>query len=128
MKFRADARSTCPIQSSATRRLIPLALDHMGLRGAHFHAMLKEYATILVTRPGGCSLLQDPFALSLNGALHKILNTRGSRLTWTAQREHAAQFVSAMDSFYASSHFLSVLDQRADGVNGLPSRAGCDGG
>jgi hypothetical protein len=33
-------------------------------------------------------------------ALHKILNTWGSRLTWTAQREHAAQIVSAMDSFY----------------------------
>jgi len=31
-----------------------------------------------------------------------------------------------MDSFYASAHFLSVLDQRADGVNGLASRAGWD--
>ena len=75
VKFRADARSTSPIQSSATRRLIPLALNHMGLRGGHFQALLKEYATILVTRPGGCSLLHGPFALSLNGALHKILNT-----------------------------------------------------
>ena len=86
--------------------------------------MLKEFATILVARLGGCSLLQGPFALSLNRALHKILDTWGSRLTWTAQREHAAQIVSAMDSFYASAHFLSVLDQRADGVNGLAPRAG----
>ena len=119
VKFKAEARSTCPIQSSATRRLIHLTLNHMGLRGGHFQAMLKEFATILVTRLGGCSLLQDPFALSLNGALHKILNTWGSRLTWTTQREHAAQIMGAMDSFYASAHFLFVLDHRAAGVNGL---------
>ena len=82
VKFRADARSTGPIQSSETRRLISLALNHMGLRGGHFQAMLKEFATILVTRPGGCSLLHDPFALlSLTNALHKILNTWESRLT-----------------------------------------------
>jgi len=90
VKFRKDARSSGPILSSTTRRLIPLALNHLGLRGGHFRAMLKEFATILVTRPGGCSLLQGPFALSINGALHKILNSWGSRLTWTAQREHAS--------------------------------------
>ena len=128
VKFRAYARSMGSIQSSATRRLIPLALNHMGLRGGHFQAMLKEFATILVTGPGGCSLLQGPFALSLNIALHKILNTWGSRLTWTAQREHAVHIVGAMDSFYASAHFLSVLNQRAAGVNGLVPRAGRDGG
>ena len=75
VKLRKDARSAGPIQSSATRRLIPLALNHMGLRGGHFQAILKEFATILVTMPGGCSLLQGPFALSITGALHKILNT-----------------------------------------------------
>ncbi len=76
--------------------------------------MLKEFATILVTRSGGCSLLQGPFALYINGALHKILDTWGSRLAWTAQREHAAQIVGAMDAFYAGAHhFLYVLDQRA---------------
>jgi hypothetical protein len=84
VKFRADARSTGPIQSSSTRRLVPLALNHMGLRGGHFATVLKEFATIMVTRPGGCALLQGPFALSINGALLKILNTWGSRLTWTA--------------------------------------------
>jgi hypothetical protein len=50
----------------------------MGLRGGHFAAIVKEFATILVTRPGGCALLQGPFALSINGALLKILNTWGS--------------------------------------------------
>ena len=121
VKFRKDARSSGLVQSSSTRRLIPLALNHMGLRVGHFQAMLKEFATILVTRPGGCSVLKGPFALSINGALHTILNTWGSRLTWTAQREHAAHIVGAMDAFYAGAHFLSVLDQRAAGVNGLVS-------
>ena len=57
VKFRADARFTGPIQSSSIRRLVPLALDHVGLRGGHFAAVRKEFATILVTRPGGCALL-----------------------------------------------------------------------
>ena len=90
--------------------------------------MLQDFATILVTRPGRCSLLQGPFALSNNGVLHKILNSWGYRLAWTAQREHAAQIVGAMESFYAGAHFLFVLDQRAGGVNGLASVAGWDGG
>jgi hypothetical protein len=45
VKFRKDARSSCLVQSSSTRRLIPLALNHLGLRGCHFHAMMKEFAT-----------------------------------------------------------------------------------
>ena len=120
-KFRADARSVGPIQSSSTRRLVPLALNHLGLRGGHFNAVLKEFATILVTRPGGCSLLQGPFALSVNGAFLKILNTWGSRLTWTAQREHAAQIVASMGAFYASTPTPVVLGQGAgwDGGAGL---------
>ena len=39
-KFRNDLRSTGPIQNSATRRLIPLAQNHLGLRGGHFQAAL----------------------------------------------------------------------------------------
>ena len=81
VKFRVDARSTGPIQTSSTRRLVPLALNQMGLRGGHFSAVLKEFATILVTQPGGCDLLQCHFALSLNGVLLMIMNTWGSRLT-----------------------------------------------
>jgi hypothetical protein len=125
IKFKKDSRSTGHIQSSATRRLVPLAINHLGLRGGHSQALLKEFATIMVTMPGGCVLLQGPFALSINGALHKILNTWGSRLTWTAQREHASQIVRAMDAFFAGAHFLFVHDPRGIGVNGLDSAGGC---
>ena len=88
VKFRKDACSSSPAHSSSTRRLFPLALNCLGLRGGYFHAMLEDFATILVTMLVGCSLLQGPFALFINGALHKILSTWGSRLTWVAQREH----------------------------------------
>jgi hypothetical protein len=128
IKFKKDARSTCPIQSSATRRLVPLAINHLGLRGGHFQALLKEFATIPVTRSGGCVLLQGPFPLSINGALHKILTTWGSRLTWTAQREHASQIIGAINAFFAGAHFLSIQDPRGIRVNGLDSTRGWDGG
>ena len=78
--------------------------------------------------PCGCVLLQGPFALSVNGVLHKILNTWGSRLTWTAKREHASQIVGAMDAFFAGAHFLSVQNPGGIGVNGLGSARGWDGG
>ena len=74
VNFRADARSSCPKRSSSTRCLIPLALNHLGLRGGYFSAILKEYATILVTRPSGCSLLQGPFALSLMAPTTRSIN------------------------------------------------------
>jgi hypothetical protein len=128
VKFRKVSRSTSPIRYSATRRLVPLAINNLGLCGGHFQALLKEFATTLVTMHGGCVLLQGPFALSINGALHKILNTWGSRLTWTAQRQHASQIVGAMDAFFAGTHFLSVQDPRGMGVNGLISAGGWDGG
>ena len=107
--------------------MVPLALNHLGLRGGHFQAVLKEFATILVIRPGGCALLQGPFALSINGALLKILNTWGSRLTWTAQREHAAQIVSSMDVFYASA-IASVLGHGAGWDGGVGPSASWEGG
>jgi hypothetical protein len=84
-------------------RFVPLALNHLGLRGPHFQAVLKEFATIVVTRPEGCPLLQGPFALTHSGVLHKILRAWGSCLTWTAQREHASQIVKGMQSFYDAS-------------------------
>jgi hypothetical protein len=71
-KFRKDLNSANPI-SSSTMRFVPLALNHFGLRGPHLQAVLKEFATIVVTKPEGCSLLQGPFALTHSGALHKIL-------------------------------------------------------
>jgi hypothetical protein len=72
--------------------------------------VLKEFATTLVTRLGGCPLLKGPFALSINGALRKVQNSRGARLTWSAQRQHAAQTLSGMDSFFGGASFLSTFD------------------
>lgn len=91
VKFGKDRRSMNPIMTSSTMRFIPLALNHVGMRGPHFQAVLKEFATILVTKPKGCSLLYGPFALTHSGALHKIPRNGGSRRTWMAQREHACQ-------------------------------------
>jgi hypothetical protein len=89
-KFRKDMNSINPIAISSTMRFVPLALNHFGMRGSHFLAVLKEFATIVVIRPEGCSLLQGSFALTHFGALHKIMRTWGSSLTWIAQREHAS--------------------------------------
>ena len=82
-KFRKDARSVGHIQYNSTKCFIPLAMNHFGLRGGHFNAALKEFASLLVLRPSVCSLMKALFALFLNGALRKIIETWGSRLTWT---------------------------------------------
>ena len=50
-KFRKDRNSAQPISSSSTMHFVPLALKHFGMRGLHFQAMLKEFATVIVTRP-----------------------------------------------------------------------------
>jgi len=80
-KYRKDARSAGPIHSSCTKRFVPLAINHMGLRGGHFNSVLKEFATSMVIKPSGCSLTKGLFALSMKGALRRILNTWGARLT-----------------------------------------------
>jgi hypothetical protein len=49
--FRKDARSVGPIQFSSSKRFIPLSMNHFGLRGGHFNAFLKEFASLLVLRP-----------------------------------------------------------------------------
>ncbi len=90
-------------------------MNHFGLRGPHFQAVLKEFATIAVTKPEGCSLLQGPFALTHSGALHKIMRVWGSLLTWTAQGEHASQIVRGMQVFYDSSAFISNWGRLDDG-------------
>jgi hypothetical protein len=107
--FRKDATSTGPIKFIATKRFLPLAMNHFGLQGGHFNALLKEFATLLVMRPKGCSLTSGPFALSMNGALRKILQSWGSKLAWITQRQHAAQIVSNMEIFFYISSFLSML-------------------
>ena len=106
-KFRKDARSAGATQNSATKRFIPLAMNHFGLRGGHFNVALKEFASLLVLRPNGCLLMKGPFALSMNGALRKILETWGTRLTWTVQRQHATQIISDMEAFFSSAFFFS---------------------
>ncbi len=77
----------------------------MELRGPHFEAVLKEFASILVTKPEGCSLLKGPFALTHTGALKKILRTWGTRITWTAQREHVGQILRGLQAFYDGVSF-----------------------
>jgi hypothetical protein len=110
-KFGKDSRSSDPIQLRPTMRFIPLAMNHLGLRGSYLNVALREFATQLVMRPNGCSLMSGPFALSLNEALKKFLFTWGAKLTWTAQRHHAAQILNGMDSFFANASFLSAFDQ-----------------
>ncbi len=97
-------------------RFVPLAPNHFGMRGPHFHAVLKEFATIAMTRPEGCSLLQGLFALTHSGALHKIMKVWGSLLTWTAQREHASQIVRGLQSFYDSSAFIMNFGMLEEGT------------
>ena len=100
VKFGKDRRSVNPIASSSTVRFVPLALNHMRLRGPHFQAVLKEFASILVTKPEGCSLLRGPFALTHSGALKKIMCTSGARITWTTQREHDGQILRGLQAFH----------------------------
>ena len=96
-----------PIQNCATKRFIPVAMNHFGLRGGHFNAALNEFASQLVLRPSGCPLMKGTFALSMNGALREILEHWGSRLTWTVQRQHDAQLISNMEAFHSSASFPS---------------------
>jgi hypothetical protein len=104
-KFGKDRRSVNPISASSTMRFVPLALNHLGLRGPHFQSLLKEFASILVTKPEGCSLLRGPFALSHSAALKYILGTWGARITWTAQREHAGQILRGLQAFHDGAAF-----------------------
>ncbi len=118
-KFKKDARSAGPIQNCPTKRFIPLAMNDFGLRGGHFNAVLKEFASQLVLRPNGFPLMKGPFALSMNGAFMKIMNSWGSRLTWAVQRQHAAQIISGMESFHASASFLGSYGSRGGGMGGV---------
>jgi len=105
-KFGKDRNSVNPISSSYTKRFVPLALNHFGMRGPHFETVFKEFVTIVVIRPEGCPVLQGPFALNHFGALRKILRTWGSCFTWTTQREHASQLLRGMHAFYDTTAFV----------------------
>ena len=56
--------------------------------------------------------MSGPFALTLNGALRKILHTWGARLTWTAQRHHAGQLLKGMTSFFANHLSVDASELR----------------
>ena len=56
-KFTKDKRSSRLVASSANMLLIPLAMNYLGLSGPHFQAILKEFATSMVTDPAGCAVL-----------------------------------------------------------------------
>ena len=90
------------------------------MTGRPLHNNLERICYDLGDSTRGCALLQGTFALSIDGAFLKILNTWGSRLTWTAQRKHVAEIVGSMDTFYASTLSLVVLGQGAgwDGGGG----------
>ncbi len=56
-KFNKDLRNVDLIQASSTQRLIPLAMNQCGRRGPHFEAILLDYASLLINRSIGRSLL-----------------------------------------------------------------------
>ncbi len=56
-KFNKDLRNPEHLQHSATQRFIPLVLNQCGKRGPHFEATLREFASLLIKRSSGCSLL-----------------------------------------------------------------------
>ena len=51
--FCKHRRPNCPLASSANMRFIPLAVNHVGLRGPHFQVVLREFDASLVTNPAG---------------------------------------------------------------------------
>jgi hypothetical protein len=108
-KFSDDRRSVNPLSMSADKRLIPLAMNHIGWRGPHFNAFLKEMATALITRPSGCYLISGSFAMSQGAALAHIMARWGARITWSIQREFAAPLVRAVMAHKASAAFLQAL-------------------
>ena len=108
-KFNKDLRNSEPLQASATTRFIPLAMNQFGRRGPHFEATLREHASLLIKRPSGCRLLQGPLAVPPTVALAKVLSAWGTRLTWTAQREYAAQIIKAVETHKAASAFSTAI-------------------
>ena len=118
-KFTKDMRNAEPLQHSTTQRFIPLAMNQCGRRGPHFEAILREHASIMINRPSGCRLLQGPLAVPPTVALAKVLAVWGARLTWTSQREYAAQIIRAVETHKAASDFLSfnaALGREGQGV------------
>ncbi len=124
IKFNKDLRSVNPLKLSSTQRFIPLVMNQCGRRGPHFDAMLLEHASLLIKRSSGCSLLQGPFAVPPSVALSKVLSVWGNRITWTAQRELAAQVIRGTESHKSCSAFLSSTAAPVFGGSVPGGRAG----
>ena len=71
-KFDKDLRNIEPLQFSATKRFIPLAMNQLGRRGSHFEAAIREHASLMIKRPSGCRLLQGPLVVPPTMALAKV--------------------------------------------------------
>ncbi len=108
-KFNNDLRSDEPLQHLAAQRFIPLVHNQCGRRGPHFESTLREFAYLLIKRASGCRLLQGPFAIPPTMALNKVLCMWGARLTWTTQRELAAQVIRGVQVHKVAASFLSSV-------------------
>jgi hypothetical protein len=106
------------VQLFATQRFIPLVMNQCGRRGAHFDALLLEFASLLIKRSTGCRLLQGPFAVPPSVALSKVLDSWGARLTWTSQKEHAAEVIRGVETHKVAAAFLNCA-ARYGGREGL---------
>jgi len=84
-KFRKNLRFRKPLQLSATQRFIPLAMNECGRKRPHYSAILREIASLMITRPVECRMLQGPFLLPPTVAMAKLLSTCGARLSWAAR-------------------------------------------
>ena len=111
VKWDDDKKSSYPLQNSATQQtFIPLALNHFGRRGPHFNALLNQFASQLISRPGGCRLLNGPFAQTKASAFGSILARWGARITWVVQREFSAQILRAFESSIAAAEFIKTFE------------------
>jgi len=116
-KFDKDLRNPEPLKRFATRRFIPLVLNQCGKRGPHFEATLREFASLLIRRSSGCSLLQGPFAIPPKVALTRILNCWGARLSWTVQVELSAHVIRGVEAHKTAASFMLFVAIRGDNLH-----------
>ncbi len=94
-------------------------MNQCGRRGPHFHALLLEFASLLVKRSSDYCLLLGPFAVPPTVALYKVLNYLGARLTRVAHRkEHVAHVIRGIEALKAVAAFLYSAARRDGSVPG----------
>ncbi len=103
-----------------------MVMNQCGKRGPHFQALLLEFASSLrIKRSSSCHLLQGPFAIPSYVALSKVLNCWGARLTWGAQKEHAAQVILGVEMRKAADALMVSIKGRGGATPAVPAgRAG----